>query len=80
MTTPSAYLDHAATTPMVPEAVAAMADEPGPGGQPVLAAHRRPPRPPRRRGVARAAWPPPCGPGPARWCSPAGAPSPTTWP
>ena len=50
-----AYLDHAASTPMLPEAVAAMADAAPRGGQPVLAARGRPTGPPGGRGVARAA-------------------------
>ncbi len=47
------YLDHAATTPMLPEAIAAVAERHGPSRQPVVAARRRPRRPPARRGVAR---------------------------
>ena len=48
------YLDHAATTPMLPEAVAAMADAHGPHRQRVLAAHRRSPGAARGRGGPRA--------------------------
>ena len=47
------YLDHAATTPMVPAAVEAMTARAGPAGQRVLAARLRPGGPQGGRGVAR---------------------------
>ena len=47
------YLDHAATTPMVPAAVEAMTAHLARGRQPELAARVRPARPPHRRGVPR---------------------------
>ncbi len=73
------YLDHAATTPMVPEAVEAMT---------AAARDRRQPLVPARLGAARpAAWSRrparpsrrPSAPAPARSSSPAAAPSRTTW-
>ena len=49
-----AYLDHAATTPMLPEAVAAMTEQLAPGRQRLLAARLGPRHPARRGGVPRA--------------------------
>ena len=76
-----AYLDHAATTPMRPEAVAAMLPYLTEHfGNPSGVARRRPRRPGRagrgpRRRRRRAS-----GASRARSCSPAAAPRPTTWP
>ena len=47
------YLDHAATTPMVPAAIEAMTAAPARRRQPELAARLRPARPPGRGGVPR---------------------------
>ena len=60
------YLDHAATTPMVPEAIEAMAAVPRPHRQPVVAARLGPGRPggSSRRPARR--WPPPWARGRAR--------------
>ena len=76
-----AYLDHAATTPLRPEADAAMravADRRF--GNPSGLARRGPGRPPgRRRGPRRrrrVRW----ASSRAAWSSPVGAPRPTTWP
>ena len=48
------YLDHAATTPMLPEAVEAMTRAARRRRQPLVAARLRPARPPGGRGVPRA--------------------------
>ena len=76
-----AYLDHAASTPMRPEAVEAMA----PFLQRPLRQLRRAPTPPPARparpSTRRAtSWPTPSAAAPARSSSPAAAPRPTTTP
>ncbi len=73
------YLDHAATTPMLPEAIEAMTAQLAATGNAssLHAAGRR-----ARRTVeeAREASPKRSGRGPARSCSPRAAPKPTTSP
>ena len=56
------YLDHAATTPMVPEAVEAMTARAGPDREPVVAARLGPGGPPGGRGGPRADRRPASGP------------------
>ena len=74
------YLDHAATTPMLPEAVEAMCEAMLRTGNAssLHAAGRRARR--GGRGVARAASPPRWAPGRPRWSSPPVAPRATTSP
>ena len=78
MTSPTVYLDHAATTPMVPAAVEAMTRAPPRGRQRELAARLRAARPPGRRGVPRDDRAGARTAGPARSSSPPAAPRPTT--
>ena len=74
----SVYLDHAATTPMLPEAVEAMTAQLADDRQRARlhASGRR--RPPGRGGVAGDASPQASAPARARWSSPPAAPRPTT--
>ena len=72
------YLDHAATTPVLPEVVAAMSAGDVADRQRLVAAHLRAGRPPPGRGVQGDASPRRSAPGPARCSSPPAAPSRTT--
>ena len=75
------YLDHAATTPLRPEALEAMLPLLTRRlRQPVRRRTRWPARPGPRSTTPASGWPTSSGASPARWCSPAAAPRPTTWP
>ena len=78
-TTRSVYLDHAATTPMRAEAIAAMTEELGRLGNP-SSLHAPAGGPAGWWRSPGSSWPRCSGPGPARWSSPAAGPKRTTWP
>ena len=79
-TTVTAYLDHAATTPMLPEALEAMTEQSAVVGNASSLHTSGRARAARRRGVARADRAPRSAPGRPRSSSPPAAPSPTTSP